>query len=166
MTQVRLTTSVGDITLALNSEKAPTTVENFLQYVKDGHYDGTIFHRIIPAFMIQGGGLTENLSPKPTRATIENEARNGLRNTHYTVSMARTSDPHSASSQFFINTADNHFLNHTAANASGWGYAVFGTVIDGRDIVDKLADVSTGTRGGMQDVPLESVSIISATVVE
>ncbi|MDX3312691.1 peptidylprolyl isomerase [Streptomyces sp. NPDC054884] len=164
MTQVVLTTNFGTITLALDAEKAPKTVENFLAYVNDGHYDQTVFHRVIQTFMIQGGGFVEGMSQKPTRAPIENEARNGLRNTHYAVAMARTSDPHSASAQFFINTADNGFLDHTAPSPQGWGYAVFGKVVEGFEVVDRIAAVPTGRRNGFQDVPVESVVIISAKV--
>ncbi|MDB1089142.1 peptidylprolyl isomerase [Streptomyces sp. ACA25] len=162
MTQVVLTTNFGAITLKLDAEKAPKTVENFLAYVNDGHYDQTIFHRVIQKFMIQGGGFVEDMSQKPTRAPIENEARNGLPNAHYAVAMARTSDPHSASAQFFINTAENGFLDHTAPSPQGWGYAVFGKVVEGFEVVDRIAAVPTGRRSGFQDVPVESVVIISA----
>ncbi|MGP4110759.1 peptidylprolyl isomerase [Streptomyces sp. 4N509B] len=165
MTQVVLTTSFGPITLELDAEKAPKTVENFLAYVADGHYDGTIFHRVIQTFMIQGGGFTEDMRQKPTRASIENEARNGLRNTKYAVAMARTSDPHSASAQFFINTVDNGFLDHTAPTPRGWGYAVFGRVVDGFDVVDRIAAVPTGRSQGFDDVPLEPVTITGAKAV-
>ncbi|QSB16849.1 peptidyl-prolyl cis-trans isomerase [Natronosporangium hydrolyticum] len=164
MTQVALTTSYGMIKLKLDPEKAPKTVENFLAYVRDGHYDGTIFHRVIQTFMIQGGGFTEDMSQKPTRAPIENEANNGLRNDRYTVAMARTSDPHSASAQFFISTAQNDFLNHTAPTPNGWGYAVFGKVVEGLDVVDRIAAVPTGRRAGHDDVPVEAVSIVRAVV--
>ncbi|MEU8702267.1 peptidylprolyl isomerase [Streptomyces sp. NPDC048680] len=164
MTQVALTTKLGTIKLKLDAEKAPKTVENFLAYVNDGHYTDTVFHRVIQTFMIQGGGFTEDMSQKPTRASIENEATNGLRNTHYAVAMARTSDPHSASAQFFINTSNNDFLDHTAPSQQGWGYAVFGKVVEGLDVVDKIAAVPTGRRSGFQDVPVEPVIILSATV--
>ncbi|MFG2645293.1 peptidylprolyl isomerase [Streptomyces sp. NPDC048370] len=164
MTQVVLTTNFGVIKLKLDAEKAPKTVENFLTYVNDGHYDNTVFHRVIQTFMIQGGGFLEDMSQKPTRAPIENEARNGLRNARYTVAMARTSDPHSASAQFFINTSNNDFLDHTAPSPQGWGYAVFGKVVEGLDVVDKIAAVPTGRRSGFQDVPVEPVVILSAKV--
>ncbi len=163
---VRLETSLGEITLELYPDKAPATVANFLQYVREGLYDGTIFHRVISGFMIQGGGLDANLNPKPNRAPIQNEADNGLTNQPYTVAMARTSDPHSATSQFFINVADNKFLNHTAKTSQGWGYAVFGQVVQGRQVVDQIKAVSTGDRGGFQNVPLTPVVIVKATVVE
>ncbi|MFJ3586831.1 peptidylprolyl isomerase [Streptomyces sp. NPDC090127] len=164
MNQVVLTTNLGVIKLKLDAEKAPKTVENFLAYVNDGHYDNTVFHRVIQTFMVQGGGFLEDMSQKPTREPIENEARNGLRNTRYTVAMARTSDPHSASAQFFINTANNNSLDHTAPSPQGWGYAVFGKVVEGLDVVDKIAAVPTGRRGGFQDVPVEPVVILSAKV--
>jgi peptidyl-prolyl cis-trans isomerase B (cyclophilin B) len=164
MTQVKLTTNLGTIKLKLDAEKAPNTVENFLAYVRDGHYNHTVFHRVIQTFMIQGGGFTEDMTQKPTRASIENEATNGLSNTHYSVAMARTSDPHSASAQFFINTSTNQFLDHSAPSQQGWGYAVFGKVVDGLDVVDKIAAVPTGRRSGFQDVPMEPVIILSATV--
>lgn len=164
MTQVALITSLGTIKLKLDPDKAPKTVENFMTYVRDGHYDGTTFHRVIQTFMIQGGGFTEDLSQKPTRGPIENEANNGLRNDRYTVAMARTSEPHSASAQFFINTANNGFLNHTAPSMNSWGYAVFGKVVEGLDVVDRISAVPTGRRQGLQDVPIETVSIVRATV--
>ena len=163
---VRLETSLGEITLELYPDKAPATVANFLQYVREGVYDGTIFHRVINGFMIQGGGLDANLNPKPTRAPIQNEADNGLTNQPYTVAMARTSDPHSATSQFFINVADNKFLNHTAKTPMGWGYAVFGRVVRGREVVDQIKAVPTGNRDGDQNVPLTPVVIGKAMVVE
>ncbi len=159
---VRLETSLGEITLELYPDKAPATVANFLQYVREGSYDGTIFHRVINGFMIQGGGLDANLNPKPTRAPIQNEADNGLTNQPYTVAMARTSDPHSATSQFFINVADNKFLNYTGKTPQGWGYAVFGRVVQGREVVDQIKAVPTGN----QDVPLTPVVIVKAMVVE
>ncbi|MET8168718.1 peptidylprolyl isomerase [Streptomyces sp. NPDC005329] len=164
MTQVVLSTNFGTIKLKLNAEKAPKTVENFLAYANAGHYDGTIFHRVIQTFMIQGGGFSEDMSQKPTRAPIQNEADNGLLNTHYSVAMARTSAPHSASAQFFINTAENGFLNHSAPSTQGWGYAVFGEVVEGFEVVDRIAAVPTGSRSGFQDVPLESVVITSVKV--
>ncbi|MFZ0052979.1 MAG: peptidylprolyl isomerase, partial [Desulfobaccales bacterium] len=162
----RLETSLGEITLELYPDKAPATVANFLQYVREGFYDGTIFHRVINGFMIQGGGLDANLNQKPTRAPIQNEADNGLTNQPYTVAMARTSDPHSATSQFFINVADNKSLNHTAKTPQGWGYAVFGRVVQGREVVDQIKAVPTGNRDGHQNVPLTPVVIVKAMVVE
>ena len=166
MTKVLLKTNKGDITLSLDAAKAPKTVANFLQYVKSGHYDGTIFHRVIDNFMIQGGGMTAGLKEKSSGAQIENEANNGLKNERGTVAMARTSDPHSATAQFFINVNDNDFLNHTAPNAQGWGYAVFGTVTDGLDVVDTIRKVKTGNAGFHQDVPAEDVVIEKASVLE
>ena len=166
MAKVLLKTNKGDITLELDSAKAPKTVANFLQYVKSGHYDGTIFHRVIDNFMIQGGGMTAGLKEKTSGAQIENEATNGLKNVRGTVAMARTSDPHSATAQFFININDNDFLNHTAPNAQGWGYAVFGKVSDGMDVVDTIRKVKTGNAGFHQDVPTEDVVIEKATVLE
>lgn len=162
--QVLLKTSLGDIVLELNAEKAPKTVENFLQYVKSGQYSGTIFHRVIENFMIQGGGFDKDMSQKPTRAPIENEAKNGLKNDAYTVAMARTSAPHSASAQFFINLKDNDFLNYPGQD--GWGYAVFGKVIKGKDVVDKIKSVPTGNKGFHQNVPTTPVVIESASVVK
>jgi peptidyl-prolyl cis-trans isomerase B (cyclophilin B) len=155
----------GVITLELDEQKAPKTVANFLAYVKKGHYDRTIFHRVIDGFMIQGGGFEPGMSQKPTDAQIENEASNGLKNDKYTVAMARTSAPHSASAQFFINIADNAFLNHTSPTPQGWGYAVFGKVVGGKEIVDKLKGVRTGNKGGHGDVPLEDVVLEKAVVV-
>jgi peptidyl-prolyl cis-trans isomerase B (cyclophilin B) len=166
MAKVLLKTNKGDITLELDSAKAPKTVANFLQYVKSGHYDATIFHRVIDNFMIQGGGMTAGLKEKTSGAQIENEATNGLKNARGTVAMARTSDPHSATAQFFININDNDFLNHTAPNAQGWGYAVFGKVSDGMDVVDTIRKVKTGNAGFHQDVPTEDVVIEKATVLE
>ncbi|MES2587282.1 MAG: peptidylprolyl isomerase [Pseudomonadota bacterium] len=166
MAKVLLKTNKGDITLTLDDAKAPKTVANFLQYVKSGHYDGTIFHRVIDNFMIQGGGMTAGLKEKTSGAQIENEANNGLKNERGTVAMARTSDPHSATAQFFINVNDNDFLNHTAPNAQGWGYAVFGKVSDGLDVVDVIRKVKTGNAGFHQDVPAEDVVIEKATVLE
>ena len=166
MAKVLLKTNQGDITLTLDTAKAPKSVANFLQYVKSGHYDGTIFHRVINNFMIQGGGMTAGLKQKPTGAEIENEANNGLKNELGTVAMARTSDPHSATAQFFINVNDNEFLNHTAQNAQGWGYAVFGKVTEGMDVVDTIRKVKTGNSGFHQDVPAEDVVIEKASVLE
>ncbi|MDM0112668.1 peptidylprolyl isomerase [Variovorax sp. J22R133] len=155
----------GVITLELDGDKAPKSVENFLSYVKKGHYDGTIFHRVIPGFMVQGGGFEVGMTQKPTDAQIENEANNGLKNDNYTVAMARTNAPHSATAQFFINVANNGFLNHTAPSAQGWGYAVFGKVINGTDVVDKIKAVKTGRKGFHDDVPLDDVVIEKAVVI-
>ncbi|MBX9633033.1 MAG: peptidyl-prolyl cis-trans isomerase [Burkholderiales bacterium] len=163
---VKLHTTLGTITLELDAAKAPLTVENFLQYVKDGHYTNTVFHRVIDGFMIQGGGFEPGMKQKATRDTIKNEADNGLKNTNYTVAMARTPDPHSASSQFFINVADNDFLNFRAPTSQEFGYCVFGKVVEGQDVVDKIRKVATGTRGFHRDVPVEDVVIKSAEVVE
>lgn len=163
---IKLQTSLGDIVLELDAEKAPVTVENFVQYVKDGHYDGTIFHRVIPNFMIQGGGFDADMKQKETRAPIKNEADNGLKNDKYTIAMARTPDPHSASAQFFINVKDNDFLNFSAPTANGWGYAVFGKVTDGFDVVDAIAKVKTGNRGPHGDVPVDPIVITKAVVIE
>ncbi len=162
--RVKLETSLGQIVLELDAQKAPKTVANFVQYVKDRHYDGTVFHRVIDGFMIQGGGFSADMQQKPTRATIQNEADNGLRNTPLTVAMARTMDPHSASAQFFINVADNRFLNHTQPTLNGWGYAVFGKVVAGADVVDKIRQVRTGNRGMFENVPTTPVTIIKATM--
>ena len=166
MAKVLLKTNKGDITLTLDAAKAPKTVANFLEYVKEGHYDSTIFHRVIDNFMIQGGGMTAGLKEKSSGAQIENEADNGLKNERGTVAMARTSDPHSATAQFFINVGDNDFLNHSAKNAQGWGYAVFGKVTDGMDVVDAIRKVKTGNSGFHQDVPAEDVVIEMASVLE
>ena len=163
-TRVNITTNHGVIVIELNDDKAPKTVENFLSYVKDGHYDNTVFHRVIPGFMIQGGGFEPGMSQKPTKATIDNEANNGLKNNAYTVAMARTNAPHSASSQFFINVANNDFLNFSAPTPQGWGYAVFGEVVEGKDVVDKIKGVKTGSKSGHQDVPAEDVIITKAEV--
>lgn len=160
---VKLLTNFGEITLELDAEKAPITTANFLQYVDSGFYDGTIFHRVISNFMIQGGGFDTGMNQKETAAEIKNEADNGLSNDHYTIAMARTSAPHSASSQFFINVANNNFLNHTAPTGSGWGYCVFGKVTAGTDVIDKIKGVATGNRKGHQDVPVENVIIEKAT---
>jgi peptidyl-prolyl cis-trans isomerase B (cyclophilin B) len=159
---VELQTSAGTIRLELDDAKAPKTVANFLAYVNKGHYDGTIFHRVIKSFMIQGGGMNADMSQKPTDATIPNEANNGLKNMKYTVAMARTNAPHSASAQFFINTKDNDFLNFTSETASGWGYAVFGKVVAGQDVVDALEKVRTGRKGFHDDVPVDTVLIEKA----
>ena len=161
---VKLHTNHGTITLELDAEKAPKTVENFLQYVRDGFFDGTIFHRVIDGFMIQGGGFEPGMTQKPTRAAIENEAANGLKNEAYTIAMARTSDPNSATAQFFINIANNSFLNFTAPTPQGYGYAVFGKVVEGMDVVDKIRKAKTGNRAGHQDVPQEDVVITQAEI--
>jgi peptidyl-prolyl cis-trans isomerase B (cyclophilin B) len=163
--KVKFATSAGDIVVEVYPDKAPKTAENFLQYVRDKHYDGTIFHRVIDGFMIQGGGFAPGMSQKPTDAPIENEANNGLKNEKYSVAMARTSAPHSASAQFFINVADNAFLNHTAPTPQGWGYAVFGKVVGGTEIVDRIKGVATGNRGGHGDVPKQDVVVEKAVVV-
>ncbi len=159
---VTLETNHGKIVLDLNAEKAPKTVANFLSYVRDGFFDETIFHRVIDGFMIQGGGFTADMKQKPTRPPIDNEANNGLRNSRGTIAMARTSDPHSATSQFFINVADNDFLNFTAPTPSGWGYCVFGHVITGMDVVDAIKGAATTGRGGHQDVPVNNIIITRA----
>lgn len=161
---VKLQTNFGTITLDLDAEKAPETVANFLQYVNDGFYNGTIFHRVIDGFMIQGGGFMPDMMQKATRDTIKNEATNGLKNDVYTIAMARTPNPHSASSQFFINAADNGFLNFTSETPQGWGYCVFGKVVEGQDVIDKIKKVRTGNKAGHQDVPVEPVVIESAEV--
>lgn len=166
MSKVTLTTNHGDIVLMLNAEKAPKTVENFLTYVKAGHYDGTIFHRVIPNFMIQGGGFTTDMEQKPTNDPIENEANNGLSNTIGSIAMARTMDPHSASCQFFINVKDNDFLNFKNESMQGWGYCVFGQVVEGMDVVETIKNVDTGNYSVHQDVPVESVIIEKAIVTE
>ncbi|MEV7186617.1 peptidylprolyl isomerase [Kitasatospora sp. NPDC093102] len=166
MSKVKLSTNHGDIVLRLDAEKAPATVDNFLQYVRDGFYDGTVFHRVIDNFMIQGGGLEPGMKQKKTRDPIQNEADNGLKNTKYSVAMARTMDPHSATAQFFVNVADNDFLNHTAKTAQAWGYTVFGEVVEGQDVVDSIKAVPTGTKAGHQDVPKEDVVITKAEIVE
>jgi peptidyl-prolyl cis-trans isomerase B (cyclophilin B) len=156
---VRLQTSLGAITLELDADKAPETVRNFLAYVDAGHYDNTIFHRVIDGFMIQGGGFEPGMKQKPTQAPIRNEADNGLRNEAGTVAMARTSDPHSATAQFFVNVADNAFLDFRSADANGWGYCVFGRVVEGADVVEKIRSVATGSKGFHQDVPRDDVVI-------
>ena len=162
---VDLDTSHGTIRLELDDEKAPVTVKNFITNVENGHYDGTVFHRVIKGFMVQGGGFEPGMQQKPTGNTIQNEASNGLKNDRYTVAMARTSAPHSATAQFFINGADNEFLNFKSETPQGWGYAVFGKVVKGTEIVDAIEQVRTGNRGGHADVPLEDVTITRATVV-
>ena len=162
---VELTTAQGTVRIELDDVKAPLSVENFLSYVRSGHYDGTIFHRVIPGFMIQGGGFAPGMKQKPTQGEIKNEANNGLKNLKYTLAMARTSAPHSASSQFFINASDNTFLNHTSESAQGWGYAVFGKVVDGTAVVDKIEGVATGRKGGHDDVPTDDMVILKAVEI-
>ena len=164
--QVLMTTTVGRVTLELDQDKAPKTVANFLAYVENGFYNGTIFHRVINNFMVQGGGFDAEMSQKTTNAPIENEADNGLKNDRGSIAMARTQDPHSATAQFFINVQDNDFLNHSGKNMQGWGYAVFGRVIAGEDVLDKIRVVQTGNRSGHQDVPVEPILIESMTVLE
>ncbi|WP_445178896.1 peptidylprolyl isomerase [Pseudomonas sp. McL0111] len=167
MTQVKLTTNHGDIVIELNAEKAPITVANFIEYVKAGHYENTVFHRVIGNFMIQGGGFEPGMKEKKDkRPSIQNEADNGLPNEKYSLAMARTMEPHSASAQFFINVADNSFLNHSGKNTQGWGYAVFGKVTAGTDVVDKIKGVSTTSKAGHQDVPAEDVIIEKAEIIE
>jgi len=163
---IKLETTMGEIILELDDEKAPVSAANFREYVKDGFFEGTIFHRVIKEFMVQGGGLDENLETRQTRPPIKNEADNGLVNDTYTVAMARTNDPDSATAQFFINVADNEFLNHKSKTAQGWGYAVFGKVVDGMDVVDKIKATPTATKGPYDDVPVEPIFILSATEVE
>lgn len=163
---IKLHTNYGDITLELDSEKAPVTAQNFIDYVNSGHYDNTIFHRVIDDFMIQGGGFEPGMIQKKTQAPIANEAGNGLKNDKYTIAMARTSDPHSASAQFFINVKDNDFLNYKSSTSQGFGYCVFGKVVEGMDVVDKIKKVKTGSRSGHQDVPLENVLLQKAEVVQ
>lgn len=163
---VIIRTTFGPITVALDPERAPKTVANFLDYARAGFYDGTIFHRVIENFMIQGGGLNPDMSPKPTNDPIENEADNGLANDYGTIAMARTMDPHSATAQFFINVKDNDFLNHTGKNPQGWGYAVFGKVTEGEEVLEKIKSVATGNRDGHQDVPVEDVLIETVEVTE
>ncbi|WP_251864723.1 peptidylprolyl isomerase [Achromobacter sp. Marseille-Q4962] len=164
--RVKLHTNMGDMVITLDAAKAPKTTENFLTYVKEGFYNGTIFHRVIDGFMIQGGGFEPGMKQKQTHAPIENEANNGLKNDKYTVAMARTSDPHSATAQFFINVSNNDFLNFTAPTPNGWGYAVFGAVTEGTEVVDKIKGVKTGNKGFHQNVPNEDVVIEKAEVVE
>jgi len=163
--KVRLETTLGELVLELDEARAPKTAANFVDYVREGFYDGTLFHRVIDGFMVQGGGFLPGLQRKPTRAPIRNEANNGLRNVVGTIAMARTPDPHSASSQFFINVADNAFLDFKAENDSGWGYCVFGRVVEGMDVVNRIKAVSTTTQAGQRDVPAEDVVIERATVV-
>ena len=160
---VRLETNKGNIVIELYPEKAPKSVENFLNYVAAGHYDGTIFHRVINGFMIQGGGFDGEMRQKATQAPIENEANNGLKNDTYTIAMARTNDPHSATAQFFINVNDNSFLNHSSPTPQGWGYAVFGKVVEGTDVVDAIKATKTGSRGFHQDVPMDAIMITKAS---
>lgn len=162
---IKLHTNFGDITLELDDEKAPLTVKNFIDYASSGYYDNTVFHRVIDGFMIQGGGFEPGMNQKKARATIQNEAANGLKNDKYTVAMARTSDVHSASAQFFINVADNNFLNYTAPTSQGFGYCVFGKVVEGKDVVDQIKKVKTGDRSGHQNVPLEDVVLEKAEVI-
>ncbi len=162
---IKLHTNHGVITLELDSEKAPLTVQNFIDYVNSGHYDNTVFHRVIDGFMIQGGGFEPGLTQKKSRAPIQNEAANGLKNDKYTVAMARTSDVHSASAQFFINVADNNFLNYTSPTSQGFGYCVFGKVVEGQDVVDRIKKVKTGDRSGHQNVPLEDVVLQKAEII-
>ncbi|MFT3733539.1 MAG: peptidylprolyl isomerase [Rhodocyclaceae bacterium] len=161
--RVKFETTLGNFIVELDQVKAPKSVANFLKYVEDKHYDGTVFHRVIPGFMAQGGGFTKDMQQKSTRAPIENEARNGLKNTPGTIAMARTSDPHSATSQFFINFADNGFLN--APGQDGWGYAVFGKVVEGMDVVNNMAKIPTGITAGMRDVPQQAIIVQSARLV-
>ena len=164
--KVNLETNLGNITIELDKKKAPKTVDNFVKYVQEGHYDKTIFHRVINGFMIQGGGFEKNMKEKATTAPIENEADNGLKNKAYTLAMARTSDPHSASAQFFINLVDNDFLDHSSKTMSGWGYAVFGKVIKGMEVVDKISEVATATKGFHDDVPVKPITIKKATILK
>ena len=163
--QVEMQTTKGTIRIELDDAKAPESVRNFLEHVEKGHYDGTVFHRVIKGFMIQGGGFEPGMRQKATGSAIQNEANNGVKNKHYTLAMARTSAPHSATAQFFINAADNEFLNHTAESPQGWGYAVFGRVVDGTDVVDLIEKVQTGRRSGHDDVPLEDIAILRSTVL-
>jgi len=165
MSTVKLETTMGDIVIELNEEKAPVTVNNFLNYVRDGFFDGTIFHRVIPSFMIQGGGMNDQMMQKSTREAIKNEADNGLPNDRGTIAMARTQDPDSATAQFFINHKDNSFLNYTAPSIQGWGYCVFGNVTDGIDVVDAIASVKTTNRGGHSDVPEDNIVITTVTEI-
>jgi peptidyl-prolyl cis-trans isomerase B (cyclophilin B) len=163
--KVRLTTSMGDITLELDKKRAPNTVENFITYVQSGHYNGTIFHRVVEDFVIQGGGLDQEMNEKPTRPPIKNEANNGLSNVYGTVAMARTPEPHSASAQFFINTTDNAYLDFSKETDDGWGYCVFGKVIDGLDVIEQIEEVSTTSRNGFQDVPEEIILIKKVEII-
>ena len=163
---IKLHTNFGTISIELDAEKAPETAKNFIAYAEAGHYDNTIFHRVINGFMIQGGGFEPGMKQKPCKDPIKNEADNGLKNNTYTIAMARTSDPHSATAQFFINVADNDFLNFKMPNANGWGYCVFGKVVDGTDVVDKIKGVSTTSKAGHQDVPAEDVIVEKAEIIE
>lgn len=163
---IRMKTSLGTIDIELDYDKAPKTAANFEQYVKDGFYDGTVFHRVINGFMIQGGGFEPGMSQKPTRETIENEANNGLKNDIGTIAMARTPDPHSATAQFFINVANNDFLNFTSPTANGWGYCVFGKVVNGMDVVDQIKTKSTTSKAGHQDVPVDDIVIEQVEIVD
>lgn len=165
MTRVLMKTLFGDITLELDGEKAPASVANFVEYAQSGYYDGTIFHRVINNFMIQGGGFDTEMQQKPTNAPIQNEANNGLKNNRGSVAMARTMDPHSATAQFFINVSDNDFLNFSGENMQGWGYAVFGQVVEGEDVLDKIRVVPTGSQAGHQDVPTDPIVIESVTII-
>ena len=165
MSLVQFKTNHGDFTIKLNEELAPISSANFLEYVNSGHYNGTIFHRVIPNFMVQGGGMEPGMTQKETRDEIENEAQNGLKNVRGSVAMARTNDPHSASSQFFINVVDNDFLNHSAPTSQGWGYAVFAEVTEGMDVIDTIRKVPTGSSGFHQDVPVEDVLVIEALAI-
>ena len=164
--KVNFETNLGNITIELDKKKAPKTVNNFVKYIQEGHYNKTIFHRVINGFMIQGGGFEKNMKEKATTAPIENEADNGLKNKAYTLAMARTSDPHSASAQFFINLVDNDFLDHSSKTMSGWGYAVFGKVIKGMEVVDKISEVATATKGFHDDVPVKPITIKKATILK
>ena len=164
--KINFETNLGNITIELDKKKAPKTVNNFVKYIQEGHYDKTIFHRVINGFMIQGGGFEKNMKEKATTAPIENEADNGLKNKAYTLAMARTSDPHSASAQFFINLVDNDFLDHSSKTMSGWGYAVFGKVIKGMEVVDKISEVATATKGFHDDVPVKPITIKKATILK
>lgn len=165
MTRVLMKTLLGDMTLELDADKAPATVSNFVEYAQSGHYDGTIFHRVINNFMVQGGGFDTDMHQKGTNAPIQNEANNGLKNDRGTIAMARTMDPHSATAQFFINVSDNDFLNFSGENMQGWGYAVFGRVVEGEDVLDKIRVVPTGSQAGHQDVPTDPIVIESVTVL-
>ncbi len=165
MDKVKLTTNFGDIVVELDRDKAPVTVDNFVQYVKDGHYDNTLFHRVIDGFMVQGGGMEPGMKQKPTRKTIAHEGTNGLKNRKYTLAMARTGDPHSASSQFFINVADNEFLDFKSPGGQGWGYCVFGKVVEGADVVDRIRKVETGKSGFHENVPTQDVVLQRAEIV-
>ena len=165
MTRVLIETLLGDMTLELDADKAPATVANFVEYAQSGHYDGTIFHRVINNFMVQGGGFDTDMRQKGTNAPIQNEANNGLKNDRGTIAMARTMDPHSATAQFFINVSDNDFLNFSGENMQGWGYAVFGRVVEGEDVLDKIRVVPTGSQAGHQDVPTDPIVIESVTVL-